>query len=161
MVILPHPTFSAPPCFTLHKFFPPHKGGGVGTVRDFSPAPQNECGDEFRLFRPTLACPTLINVITVNFLYPKPYYLNKHINIRLFYSIQCGFLPLILLFLYAMRILLLWNCLVKHLDNIIHFLLKISLIWWDNFSCYFKYIFINEIVLSKNIVIVVGQIIKK
>ena len=40
---------------------------------------------------------------------------------------------------------MLWYCLVKHFDNIIQFLLKISLIWYDKFSCNFKNIFINEI----------------
>ena len=46
---------------------------------------------------------------------------------------------------YTIRFLyLLWYCYVKHLNNIIHFLLKISLIWCDKFSCNFKYIFINE-----------------
>ena len=48
-------------------------------------------------------------------------------------------------------------CLVKHLDNIIPFLLKINLIWWDKFSCNFKYIFINEIgLIKKKIELVVG-----
>ena len=37
-----------------------------------------------------------------------------------------------------------WYCLVKHFNNIIQFLLKISLIWWDKFIFNFKYIFINE-----------------
>ena len=40
---------------------------------------------------------------------------------------------------------MLWYCLVKYLDNIVQFLLKISLIWYDKFSCNFKNIFINEI----------------
>ena len=39
---------------------------------------------------------------------------------------------------------LLWYCLVKNFNNIIQFLLKISLIWWDKFIFNFKYIFINE-----------------
>ena len=64
---------------------------------------------------------------------------------------------------YIMRFLfLLWYCLVKHLDDIIYFLLKISLIWCDKFSRNFKYIFINEIVfIKKKIVIVVEKINKK
>ena len=41
------------------------------------------------------------------------------------------------------------------------YLLKIDLIWWDKFSCNFKYIFINEIGFIKKIVLVVGQINKK
>ena len=45
---------------------------------------------------------------------------------------------------------LLWYCLVKHFNNIIQFLLKISLIWWDKFICNFKYIFINETGVIKN-----------
>ena len=49
-----------------------------------------------------------------------------------------------------------------HLDILfIFFLLKIDLIWWDKFSCNFKYIFINEIDFTKKIVLVVGQINKK
>ena len=38
---------------------------------------------------------------------------------------------------------------------------KIDLIWWDKFRCNFKYIFINEIVFIKKIVLVVEQINKK
>ena len=38
------------------------------------------------------------------------------------------------------------NYLVKYLDILfIYFFLKIDLIWWDEFSYNFKYIFINEI----------------
>ena len=49
-----------------------------------------------------------------------------------------------------------------HLDILfIFFLLKIDLIWWDKFSCNFKYIFINEIGFIKKIVLVLGQINKK
>ena len=49
-----------------------------------------------------------------------------------------------------------------HLDILfIFFLLKIDLIWWDKFSCNFKYIFINEIGFTKKIVLVIGQINKK
>ena len=36
------------------------------------------------------------------------------------------------------------------------FFLKIDLIWWDKFSCNFKYIFINEIGFIKKIVLIVG-----
>ena len=53
---------------------------------------------------------------------------------------------------------LLWYCLVKHLDNIIQFLQKISFIWWDKFICNSKYIFINETgFIKEKIVIVVGK----
>ena len=41
------------------------------------------------------------------------------------------------------------------------FFLKIDLIWWDKFSCNFKYIFINEIDFINKIVLVVGKINKK
>ena len=41
------------------------------------------------------------------------------------------------------------------------FFLKIDLIWWDKFSCNFKYIFINEIGFIKKIVLVEEQINKK
>ena len=47
------------------------------------------------------------------------------------------------------------------LRYIIQFFLKIDLIWWDKFSCNFKYIFINEIGFIKKIVLVVGQINNK
>ena len=40
------------------------------------------------------------------------------------------------------------------------FSLKNYLIWWDKFSCTFKYIFINEIGFIKKIVPVIGQINK-
>ena len=56
--------------------------------------------------------------------------------------------------------LLLWYCLVKHLDNIIHFLLKISSIWWDKFTSNFKYIFINEKSFTKKFLLAVGKLIK-
>ena len=38
------------------------------------------------------------------------------------------------------------------LGYIIQFFPKIDLIWWDKFSCNFKYIFINEIgFIKKNV----------
>ena len=37
------------------------------------------------------------------------------------------------------------DCLVKHLDILFNFFLKIDLILGDKFSCNFKYISINEI----------------
>ena len=49
----------------------------------------------------------------------------------------------IILLCHIMRFLL-WYCLAKHLDNIIQFLLKISLIWLDKFIYNFKSIFIIE-----------------
>ena len=36
----------------------------------------------------------LLRVIIINFSYLKPYYLDKHIIISLFYFTQCGSLPL-------------------------------------------------------------------
>ena len=45
---------------------------------------------------------------------------------------------------------LLWYYLIKHFNNIIQFLLKISLIWWEIFFCNFKYIFINKTDFIKN-----------
>ena len=57
-----------------------------------------------------------------------------------------------------MKFLLFRYCLIKHLDNIIQFLLKISLIWWDKFIYNFKYIFTNKKVLIKKIVIVVSKL---
>ena len=36
------------------------------------------------------------------------------------------------------------------------FLKKIDLIWWDKFSCNFKYIFINEIGFIKKNLLIVG-----
>ena len=50
---------------------------------------------------------------------------------------------------------------VKHLDILFNFFLKIDLIWWDKFSCNFKYIFINEIGFIEKIVLIVGKINKK
>ena len=54
-----------------------------------------------------------------------------------------------------------YDCLVKHLDILFNFFLKIDLIWWDIFSCNFKYIFIDEIGFIKKIVLVIGQINKR
>ena len=53
--------------------------------------------------RPTLLPPrlALIKVLIVNFYTLKIYYLNKHINISLFYSTQCDSLPLICYVLYS------------------------------------------------------------
>ena len=51
-----------------------------------------------------------------------------------------------------------WYCLVKYYNNIIQFLLKISLIWWDIFSYNFKYIYINKTCFIKKIIIAVEQI---
>ena len=50
------------------------------------------------------------------------------------------------------------DCLIKHLDILFNFFLKIDLILYDKFSCNFKYIFINEIgfLKKKKIVLVVG-----
>ena len=96
----------------------------------FLPRTTGQGEDGLRLFRPILPRPVLINVIIVNFSYPKTL-----LSLCLYFVI-C----------YTMRFLfLLWYCLVKYLDNIIQLLLKIILIWWDKFSCNFKYIFINEI----------------
>ena len=63
---------------------------------------------------------------------------------------------------YIMRFLfLLWYYLVKHFDNIIQFLLKTSLIWWDKFIYNFKYIFINKTGFIKKNCNNCGQINKK
>ena len=56
---------------------------------------------------------------------------------------------------------LLWYCLTKHFYNIIQFLLKISLIWWNKIICNFKYIFINETGFIKNNCNSCGKIDKK
>ena len=63
---------------------------------------------------------------------------------------------------YNMRFFFFFNdFLVKHLDILFNFFLKIDLIWWDKFSCNFKYIVINEIGFIKKNVLVVEQINKK
>ena len=50
---------------------------------------------------PPYPIPLLIRVIIVNFFYTlNPYYLNKHINISLFYFTQSGSLPLFCHMLY-------------------------------------------------------------
>ena len=51
------------------------------------------------------------------------------------------------------------DCHVKWLDILFNFFIKIEFIWWDKFSCNFKYI--NEIGFIKKIVLVVGKINKK
>ena len=60
------------------------------------------------------------------------YYLNKQINTSLFKCMD-------------IKIFLLWYCLIKHLDNIIH----LDNQHLDKFSCNFKYIYINEICFIK------------
>ena len=55
---------------------------------------------------------------------------------------------------------LLWYCLIKHFNNIIQFLLKISLIWWDKFICNFKLFLLTKQVLLKTIVVIVGKLTK-
>ena len=126
-------------------------------------------GDEFRLFRPTpprlslsSSHPALLRVIIANFSYPKPYNLNKHINISLFYFTQCDSLPL---FYYVLSMSFFFFFVIVLLNTWIYysifFFLKNDLIWWDKFSCTFKYIFINEIGFIKKIVLVIGQINKK
>ena len=65
----------------------------MGIGQDFSPAPRGGVG--MGLYFLALLCPILLRVIIVNFSY-----LNKHININLFYSTQCGSLPLFCYVLY-------------------------------------------------------------
>ena len=104
----------------------------------------------------------LLRVIIVNFLYPKTLLFNKYINISLFYSTQCGSLPLFCYVLYyEIFIFIFYDCIVKNLDILFNLKKKIDLIWWDVFSCNFKYIFINEIGIIKKIVLVIEQINKK
>ena len=55
---------------------------------------------------------------------------------------------------------LLWYCFVKHFNNIIQFLLKISLIWWDKFICNFKLFLLTKQVLLKTIVVIVDKLTK-
>ena len=72
------------------------------------------------------------------------------------------FFAFILLCVIQWDFFFLGDCLVKHLDILFNFFLKIDLIWWDKFSCNFKYIFINEIgFIKKKIVLIVGKINKK
>ena len=100
-------------------------------------------GVGFRLFRPTPPYPSpspslspspprpmLLRVIIVKKFHTlKPYYLNKHINITLFYSTKCGYLPLFCYVLYYKIFFFFFcDCLVKHLDILFNFFLKIDLI---------------------------------
>ena len=106
MTILP-PSHLNCPRFTPCGFPPPCKDGGAGMGQDFSLTPWGGVGMGLEFldlpcpappFPVSFPVPMLIRVINVNF-YPKPYYLNKHINISLFYSTQCSSLPL---FCYAL-----------------------------------------------------------
>ena len=119
-----------------------HRGGGIGWD-----------GDKLRLFRPTspnftssLPYSVLINVIIVNFLSPKTLQFEQTYQFSLFYSTKRISLYLFCYLLYyeIFYLFLLWYYLFKHMHNIIQILLEISLIWWDKFSCNFKYIFIYE-----------------
>ena len=65
-------------------------------------------------------------------------------------------LLLFIYFLYFIFMIVLLNTWIYYL-----IFLKIDLIWWDKFSCNFKYIFINEIGFIKKIVLVIGQTNKK
>ena len=126
----------------LVQFFLSRRGGGMGWD-----------GDEFRLFRlmsprsvPSPPYSALINVIIVNFLSPKTLLFEQTYQFGLFYSTKHISLSLFCYLLYyeIFFLFLLWYYLFKHMHNIIQILLKISLIWWDKFSCNFKYIFIYE-----------------
>ena len=68
----------------------------------------------------------------------------------------------VILWVFLKKILIFfYDCLVKCLDILFNFFKKIDLIWWDKFSCNFKYIFINEIGFIKKLVLIVGKINKK
>ena len=81
---------------------------------------------------PAPSHPALLNTIIVNLSYPKTLLLNKYIDISLFHSTQCGSLPLFCYVLYYeifFIIIIFFNdCLVKHLDILFNFFLKIDLI---------------------------------
>ena len=116
MAILPCP---APSSFAPRGFSLPRKGGGTGKGQDFNPAPQGGTG--MGLYFLDLPRPALLRVIIVNFSYHKTYYLNKHININLFYSTQCSSLPLFCYVLYYEIFFFFYDCLVKHLDILFNF----------------------------------------
>ena len=96
MAILSCPAQPAPPRFAPREFSSPHKGGGAGMGQDFSPASWGWARMGLDPPRPASPhpCPALLKIVIVNFNTLKPYYLNKHININLFYSTQYGSLPL-------------------------------------------------------------------
>ena len=113
------------PCFAPSGFFPSRKSGGERMGQDFSPAPLGGTGmglDFLDPSRPTHSRPrpALLRVIIVNFSYPKTLLFKQTINISLFYSIQCGSLPLFYHVLYY-EIFIFYNCLVKHLDILFNF----------------------------------------
>ena len=79
---------------------------------------------------PAPSHPALLNTIIVNLSYPKTLLLNKYINISLFYSTQYDSLPLFCYVLYyeIFFFFFFYDCLVKHLDILFNFFLKIDLI---------------------------------
>ena len=96
--------------------------------QDFSPEPRGGAGMGLDFVDPPRPFPSpprlaLLRVIIISFHTLKPYYLNKHINIHLFYSTQCGSLPLFChvlyyeIFVFSFFFSFFYNdCLVKHLD---------------------------------------------
>ena len=125
MAILPRPSQLRPT-----RVFPTPQMCQGGDEARFQPCTTEQGRDGFRLFRPTppcsslsSPCPALLRVIIVIFHILKPYYLNKHINISLFYYTQCDYLPLFCYVLYYEIFLFFFfgDCLVKHLDILFNF----------------------------------------
>ena len=101
MAILPCLAWPVPPFFIWHGFSLPLKGGGAGLGWDFSLTSWGRTRMGIDFLDLSHPIPSLIRVIIVNFFYTLiSYYLNKHINISLFYSTQSGFLPLFCHMLY-------------------------------------------------------------
>ena len=82
----------------MEQDFSPTPRGGAGMGLDFLDPSYHTLPYPFPA--PTLLRSALINVIIINFSYPKLYYLNKHINISLFDFTQRCSLPLFCYLLY-------------------------------------------------------------
>ena len=99
--------------------------------QDFSSAPRGGAGMGLGFLdpprparpRPRPAPPLVTKGYNYKFFYIlKPYYLNKHINISIFYSTQCDSLSLFCYVLYNEIFIYFFNdCLVKYLDILFNF----------------------------------------
>ena len=103
--------------------------------QDFSPALQGGTGMSLNFLdppypAPPCPCPVpprIAKGYNCKFFTLKPNYLNKHINISLFYSTQCGSLPLFCYVLYYEILFFIFfyiDCLVKHLNILFNFFYK-------------------------------------
>ena len=80
------PHLTHPSLFRQHGFSPLRKSGGTGMGQSFCPAPQGEARMCLDFLDPLRPIPSRISkCYNRKFHTLKPYYLNKYINISIFY----------------------------------------------------------------------------